>query len=327
MKELALKANVSRTAVSMILNGKTNGHISLQKQMRVLELAQHYNFRPNAIARGLRTGKQYSIGILMPVPHTPFYADMATLLQQGIAKRGYMALFSFFATSKNSEVEQAYRSVAGHGVAGVITWEYCHCLSEEKMPVVLYSYGEKTIPGVSMVVPDFNDMAEQALCHLSRLGHTHIAAVGDLSDPRLVLFRSRLEKKGIAVPPEYFRKRIYATEPVGDIVNDLFSLSPKPTAILCHDDLQAAQIHSYLIAIGKRIPDDCALLSFNDSSVLRVLTPSVTAFNMKEEEIANNLIGLLFERLEDANQEDTMRLIHSELQVRSSTHKQLQKGK
>jgi DNA-binding LacI/PurR family transcriptional regulator len=321
MKKLAEKANVSRTAVSMILNGKSNGHISLENQKKVLKLAKEYNFRPNVAARKLRTGKSSSIGIIMPVPNTTFYADMATLFQRKLSDRGHSALFSFFYSSEPSEIEKAFRSIIGHGISGIISWEYNECFLREKVPAVLYTYSEPARLYTDQVSPDFGLMVDQTISHFFEHGHTRIAVMGLLCDPRIELLNKKLAEQGVSIPADYFIDVLGPDNLLNSKVEQIVNSNPAPTAIICHDDLIAARIHSRLLSLGKNIPDDFSILCFNDSSILSVLTPTVSAFSLHEDELTDMLIQLLFARIDKPEAQSVTRMIAPELIIRKSTSK------
>ncbi len=319
MKKLAEKAHVSRTAVSMILNGKTNGHISIENQKKVLKLAKEYNFCPNVAARKLRTGKSSSIGIMMPVPRTTFYADMATLFQRKLSDRGYSALFSFFHSLEPSEIEKAFWSIAGHGISGIISWEYSECFLREKVPAVLYTYSEPARPYIDQVTPDFKVMVDQTIRHLLERGHTRIAVMGMLSDPRIELLHQKLLEHGLSIPEDCFIDVLVSDSLLDKKVEQIVNLNPAPTAIVCHDDLIVAGIHSRLLSLGKNIPDDFSILCFNDSSILSVLTPAVSAFSLHEDKLTDMLIQLLFARIENPQAQSVTQTIVPELIIRKST--------
>ena len=121
MKELASLAGVSQTTVSLVLNGKADGRIARVKQEKVRELAKQYNYRPNLSAKSLRKQKQYTIGVSMPMPVNTGYSDMLSLVQEKLAERGYMALFSFWKTVEG--IEKAFESIFLHNVDGIIAWD------------------------------------------------------------------------------------------------------------------------------------------------------------------------------------------------------------
>ncbi len=135
MKELAKLAEVSQCAVSLVINGKAEGRISKENQERILALIKEHDFRPNFSARGLKNSKVYTVGVIMPTPKSFFDTQIISNLQIRLARKKYMALFSFWQTERS--VVDGYNSVLEHVVDGVISWDYHEILRKNDFPVIL----------------------------------------------------------------------------------------------------------------------------------------------------------------------------------------------
>ena len=154
IKELAKLGGVSPGAVSMIFNGKADGHIAPAKQELIRALAKEHNYHPNLSAKSLRARKRYTVGIIMQAPYSTFASLAIAHLQAKLHGIGYAAFFSFWRTQ--NEIASAIETVFQHHVDGIITWNYHKVLEREKVPAIIY---DSKISGYDAVLLDFDFFA------------------------------------------------------------------------------------------------------------------------------------------------------------------------
>ena len=313
MKELASLAGVSQTTVSLVLNGKADGRIARVKQEKVRELAKQYNYRPNLSAKSLRQQKQYTIGVSMPMPVNTGYSDMLSLVQEKLAERGYMALFSFWKTVEG--IEKAFESIFLHNVDGIIAWDYHECLAREKIPAVIYG---AEIPGFDAVMQDYAFSSKTTVKYLLELGHVEIGYLGPLEDPRAEFLRQNLEEARLPVREEWFIPAKGTLPGGNDAMPEFLSPKKHPTALVAQNDSIAAGAMFCAIRSGIRIPEDLSVIGFNNTVTAAFTLPPLTTFNTHTNDLADALVDLLMKRLETPDMPVQVSKIRPELVIRES---------
>ncbi len=294
MEEIAAMAKVSQTGVSFVLNGKGAGRIAKAKQELILRLAREHNYRPNAAARGLRSRKRYTVGVIMPTPRSGFYAGLVSLLQTGLAARGYMALFSFWLVRDG--IKSAYDAVLGHGVDGIIAWDYHACLANEKIPAVIFADKQ---PGFDAVLPDFEAAMAEAMDYLSGLGHRDFGYIGPAGGERQRFFRNELRRRGLTPVPGWEQDAAGSPAAGFAAMTRLLAGSRRPSAVVCHNDAVASGAIFAAVRRGLRVPEELSLTGFDNDPGSAYTLPPLTTFDAQPELLADALIDSLLRRLEE----------------------------
>ncbi len=295
MEELAVLANVSQSTVSLVLNGKGDGRIAKPKQERIRELARQHNYRPNMAAKGLRAQRQYTIGIIMLAPANSFYANMVSELQSELAKRGYMALFSFY-QDEAEEFPKAYDSVLQHNVDGVIAWAYHEYLRSETVPTAIYYYQGNDFCALNI---DWDGYAHDAIDYLVSLGHTRIGFGVSPRDIRYHYLTKYRRELGLPDNPDWSFKVIGTLHGGVEFMTQFLALKDRPTAMILLNDSVAYSAIPVASRAGLKVPRDLSIIGYDDLEESSYFEPALTTFNCHNREIVDSLIELVLDRIEN----------------------------
>ncbi len=314
MKELAALANVSQSAVSLVLNDKGDGYIAKPRQELIRELARQHNYRPNMAAKGLRTSRQYTIGILMPAPVSIFFAGMVSKLQFELLKQGYIALFSFF--QSDDELPKAYDAVIQHNVDGIISWVYHDCLDPELIPTVIGFYGKESFCRIDI---DWEGYAHDAIDYLVSLGHTRIGFGMRLTEIRYRCLIKYLRELGLPDNPAWSIHALGTLEGGIKFMTQFMTLEDRPTSVIMSNDPMAYSAIALASRNGLKVPRDLSLIGYNNSKESSCFEPTLTTFDSHDLEVVDSLIEMILNRIENPSGPAILRSIAKpELIIRES---------
>lgn len=311
IKDIASRLNISTTTVSFVINGKSEEkHISKEVAAKVNNLVAQLGFRPNSFAKGLRTGKSYTIGFLVDSISDPFFFGIAGFLEQMAASKGYKILFSSIGKEKNkfSELLEIFteRRVDGYIIAAPEGIEQeIKTLIKTGTPVVLF---DRYLPDVSAdyVLVDNFASTFKATKHLIDNGYRRCAFITVKTDQqqmvdRLSGYRQAILENG---GREAILKINYSLPgaTVAEIQNFIDSENPE-AIIFGANYITMEGIRSLNTAPGK-IRDDIGLVSFDDFELLEYISPPVTAIEQPLEKIAQNIMTILLSKLLGENNHD-----------------------
>jgi LacI family transcriptional regulator len=309
IKDIAKKANVSITTVSFILNGKAvEKNISAAVIKRVEDIIEADGYKPNQVARSLRTGNSHIIGLIVEDIANPFFAGIARMLEDRAYKKGYKILYSSTENkaSKTSELINLFKSrqVDAYIIAPALGAEKdIQGLINEGKPVVLF---DRYLPelDVNYVGIDNFDASHQAAENFIESGKKHLALVTvDLEieqiKDREAGFRHALTEAGIKEDQSVILKVPFGNtrEETIELLVGMLSAHPKIDAILFATNYLAI---SGLLAIKKTkkvINKHLSVIAYDDGDIFKLHTPQISALEQPLEEIADRIIKKIFEQL------------------------------
>ncbi len=307
LEEIAELAGVSRSTVSRVVNDQPN--VRDQVRERVQQVIRETGYQPHAAARSLVTRRTRIVGVIIPEAVTKLFTDpFFPLLLYGVtetcnAYHYYLMLSLFNGPADQGEM---YRRIIGSGHLDGVIVASAHMddplfpkLLQDGVPFVLV--GRHPDERVNYVDVDNVDGARMAVEHLIRLGHTRIATItGPLSmthgEDRLVGYRQALEAHRLAVDKRLIVEGDY-TEGSGSMgVKRLLSASP--TAIFVASDVMAIGALQALREEGLRVPEDIALVGFDDVSIASAVVPALTTVRQPIKQMGSMAADLLLNLLE-----------------------------
>ena len=313
LADVAAAAGVSRATASRAMSEGPN--VSAAARERVWAAVDRLGFEPNHLARSLRRGSTMAVGIVVPDVAVAFYARALKGAQEVLEDAGYHVLV--INTERSAERESdALRTLRGHQVDGLIL-------------ATSGGYRDIGVPAVFFdnVPIDVADGAV-ALCNEEGIGvlvehlatrhdHERIAYVGPppgifpadvpsvhrTGRERLDGFRSAMGRAGLPLPPELVRLADVAlTDTVAsDITRELLALDPAPTAIVAGSDTLAMGVLDGARRHGARVPDDLAMVSFDEPTYADLLDPPVTSLDRHDAELGRRSAALLLAAMGPAN--------------------------
>ncbi|CAA9351891.1 MAG: Transcriptional regulator, LacI family [uncultured Frankineae bacterium] len=307
MRDVAARAGVSPRTVSNVVSGYV--HVSPDTRARVQTAIDELKYRPNISAQSLRQGRTGIIGLAVPEIAAPYFAELADLVQRAAADRGVTLLIEQTGASRDREllVLDGYHSNVIDGLilspmAITAADLQTHAL---EIPTVLLGERIDEGGGVLHVAIDNVAAAREATTHLLQLGRRRIAAVGtnltaDGVGParrRLHGFREALREHGLVPAPELEvttgGRLGWAHGPGYAAVDALLSSGVEVDAMFCFNDVLALSAIRAVRAHGLRVPDDIAIVGWDDIAEAAYFTPSLTSVRPDKAAIARTAIDRL----------------------------------
>lgn len=281
--DVAKKAGVSRTTVSHALSGRRP--VALATRKRIEQVVLELGFRPNALARSLRLQSTQMVALIIPDITNPHYPMLARGLQDALVAHGYNA---FICNTDNDEEQEddfiadaVQRQADGivlaslrdrtQGLQGYI---------EDK--VVFLSIGP-TIddPRVDQVITSSREGAKDATCYLIERGHRRIGMIGNApnlfpGEQRVSGYRDALEEMHIPFDADLVMEGNFVQSGGEQAMRQLLALSERPTAVFCANDLMAIGAMEVARQAGLAIPDDIAIVGYDDIEAASLVSPTLT---------------------------------------------------
>ncbi|WP_183568253.1 LacI family DNA-binding transcriptional regulator [Mucilaginibacter sp. SP1R1] len=328
--DIANSLSISKTTVSFILNGRAREkRISDELVERVLKYVKEVGYKPNSLAKSLRTGKSNIIGLLVQDISNQFFATIARQIEDRAYKNGYKIIYSSTDndTQKTQELIAMFRDrhVDGYIIVppqGIE--EDISSLIKDGLPVVLF---DRYLPNVETdyVIVDNLFSTYNATRYLVDKGYKNIAFISFNSPQTQMVERLGGYKKAIAESSlKSLIKEIdfYPDEKL--IIAPILTFLQEHTevdAILCGNNQLGTCILKVFRSLDKKVPDDIALIAFDDYEVFELSNPPVTAIAQPIDDIADQVITILLNKLNSTVEVDAKHQVTlaTELKIRNST--------
>ena len=286
IKDVAERSGTSITTVSHVLNEVPGKRVSTETRGRVLRAAQELDYRPNHLAKGLRTQRTQTIGFISDrVLTTPFAGGMISGVQDAAAEAGSLVLL----VNSEGDLELGERQVDAlleRQVDGIVYATMFHKLIEppsglRQTPAVLLD-ARSTSGTISSVVPDEQTGARIATEELLAAGHRRIGFINNQDDIparllRLAGYRDALLAAGIAIDKSHEVDEYPAAHGGYAGARHLLELRERPTALFCATDWMAMGAYQACHELGLAIPDDVSVVGFDDHELVAgSLRPGLT---------------------------------------------------
>ncbi|MBS7564740.1 substrate-binding domain-containing protein [Mucilaginibacter sp. Bleaf8] len=313
--DIASRLNISKTTVSFILNGRAQEkRISEKLVKQVTDYIAEVGYKPNALAQSLATGKSNIIGLMVEDISNPFFATIARLIEDRAYENGYKIVYC----STDNDTERAReqlkifqdRHVDGYIIAPPPDIEAdIEQLIKQGFPVVLF---DRYLPKVNTdyVVVDNYYSTYNATRKLIESGHKKIAFITFLSEQTQMQERRlgyETAIKEFKLKPNLKEIKFHRNE---ELINEpLFSYLKKNRAldaVLFGTDHIGTCGLKMIKKLGLKIPDDLAVISFDDYSLFELY--SVTAIGQPIVEIADHIITLLLKKLNKTQSSSTQKM-------------------
>jgi len=326
LKTLAEYLGLSPATISIVVNDAPGAKsIPPKTRERVLDAAKKFNFKPNFLARSLRTRQSFTIGVIVP----EFSEGYFTMVMNGVEEHLLQAGYLHFVVSHQGRpdlIDGYPRLLTERAVDGFILVN-TQLHDAVSVPVVSIS-GHKKMRGVANIMLDHDHSAALALQHLYDLGHRDIAFMKGQphaldSESRWLSIRQIAERIGIRMRPElcvHIHTNSWSPELGYPVVRDLLASRRDFTAIFCFNDIAAIGAIRAIVDAGLRCPQDISIVGFDDITSAAFHTPSLTTIRQPLRRMGEMAAQLLLKRIQNPNEAypDTV-MFEPELMVREST--------
>jgi LacI family transcriptional regulator len=329
LRDVARLADVHPGTVSRALNPETRRMVNAETARRVIEAAESLGYRPNRIARGLKTNRSYTAGVLVPDLTNPLFPPIVRGIQDRLEAAGYTPLIANTDNDRDRE-RVDFEAMRARRVDGVITAtaRLDHGVLDEMaaagLPLVLVNrrLEDGALPSATA---DDREGVRLAVRHLAALAHRRIAHLGgpqELSTGHLRYegFLAAMEEAGLDADPALVRFGRTFTEPEGErLCDDLVTSGEDFTAIVAGNDLMALGCYDVFAARGIDCPGDISVVGFNDMPFAARFHPPLTTVRIPHYELGAAAAELLLERLQQPDAPARQVVLPPELIVREST--------
>jgi LacI family transcriptional regulator len=329
LKEVAAAAGVHVSTASRTLNPMTRHLVADSVAVRVEQVAQKLNYRPDLVAASLRTGRSRLIGVLVPDIADPVFSPILGGIAEVLLAEGYSTVIADVGSNQHRQIELieglVARRVDGLVLATVSREDPVvdHCLCHG-LPAVLVNRTESQ-PRLSTVVSDDAGGMKLAVDHLVDLGHRRI---GHVAGPQRVStgflrrrgFEAAAKARGlgadeIAVDVAAAYSRAEGARVAGALVDARQDL----TAIVAANDLLALGVYDALKARALRCPADVSVVGHNDMPLIDMVSPPLTTVRISHREMGEEAARMLLEELSGRGRRERKVTLTPTLIVRSST--------
>jgi LacI family transcriptional regulator len=326
LRDVARIAGVHPGTVSRALNPATEALVRDETVKRVRQVAEELGYRPNALARGLKTNRSYTIGVIVPDIQNPLFPPIIRGLDDRLGQAGYTPLIAN--TDNDPDRERVdFEAMRTRAVDGFITAtaRLDHELLDEiaalGVPLVLVN---RRVEDGSLPSATADDRAGVRLAveHLIELGHTRIAHLGgpqnvSTGHQRTEGFREAMAAAGLDASLVLAGRAF--TEPEGArLCEELLTSGEAVTAIVAGNDLMALGCYDVFATRGIACPDDISVAGFNDMPFVDRFAPPLTTVRIPHYEIGVAAAQLLLDLLAGADGATEV-VLPPELVARGST--------
>ncbi len=330
-QDVAELAGVSRTTVSFVLNNVPGVKISKETRRRVLEAARQLNYYPASAARSLASGRTNVIGLVMCQSPDSVFADaflpeVIRGLGEVTQEQGFRLLLQSVADITHPEAYIALvreKYIDGLIVSGPRSDDaQLPSLATEGFPIVLL--GQLNEVNFNFVDVDNVGAARMATEHLIALGHQRIGLITNAplqytaSRDRLQGYRMALEDHGLPYDENLVRYGHFREESGYQAMTQILALPDRPTAIFVACDLVAFGAMEAIKEKGLKIPEDIAIVGFDDVRLASYVDPPLTTVRLPAYEQGRRAAELLIRLINEENVAQTQILLDTELVIRES---------
>lgn len=303
--DVAKHAGVGSITVSRVINN--SGYISPETRERVQKAITDLGYVPNTLARSLRSRRTNTVALIITDITNPFFTTLARGVEDAANEAGYTVIFCN--TDESAAKEEKYLNVLLQKQVDGLLLVPAQCsvntirqIMKHGTPVVVL---DRRIPEVDVdtVRCDALDGAYQLTRYLISLGHRQIAvmsgAVGiSTADDRVTGYRMALEEAGITVAEDYLFRGDFTPESGYSMTRQALKLPLRPTALIAANNFITIGAMKALQEVGLDVPEDIALVGFDDLPPALVTFPFFTVASQPAYEMGTRAMKLLLQRLE-----------------------------
>jgi DNA-binding LacI/PurR family transcriptional regulator len=299
--EIAKKAGVSIATVSRALNN--NGAVREETRQKILSICKEFNYKPNPHARGLSRKKTDTIGVILPELIDEFFMDIIHGIDEEAYKANKFVLISSSHTQRNI-IETLLEFMGSGRVDGVILMvpqlpqQTAELIKQSRRPVILLNVTKDLKDVVSFNIDNYQG-AFTITEHLIKHDYQTIAMIQGPAEncdaqERFRGYREALLQCGLPFEKNLTVSGDFTVKSGYDGFNRLIKQSGKPEAIFAANDMMAVGIYEAVRQVGMKIPEDVAVVGFDDIYLSCLLQPRLTTVHVPIQELGSRAVRYLF---------------------------------
>ncbi len=331
LKDIAKEVGVSTALVSYVLNNLKEGRIRKEIAQKIRDVAARLNYRPNQIAKSLKTNKTFTIGLIVADISNPFSSTLARIVEDEASKVNYTMIFG---SSDESEQKAAkvIDTLLNRQVDGLIisppqeSQPQIEELQKNEVPFVLL---DRYFPDLKTNYVALNNHAagEMATQHLIEVGCSRIGVIGYKTTlhhlkERKRGYQSALKKHGVPFRKQYVKEVDIANNKleIEKAIKDLLDTPGGVDGVVFASNIIASYSLRYINTLSLRVPDDLAIVSFDETEALDLFYAPLTYIRQPLREMGAMATKILLECIA-SNNRTTQVDMEPELIIRASTRK------
>jgi len=325
LNELAKAAGVSVSTVSRALNNSSHP-VNENTKHYILKLAKELGYRPNLIARSMRTERTNTIGLIADNICSPFTPLIIRGIQDRLKINGYFSIVMNTDWNLDNETE-AIHELISRSIDGII---FVESVLQEASPILdtankpyVFVHRLFGISYPNSVRPDERYGAGLATEHLINLGHRRIGYINGPSGwfascERLIGYKEALFAHGIPFIPELVQTGDWEVQSGYPAAQRLLSLSKPPTAIFAANDLMALGAIYAIQKAGLNVPNDIAVVGYDDREIASIARPTITSVVLPCYQMGQASADLLLQLVDGQGEIEEAIQVRGQLVVRES---------
>jgi LacI family transcriptional regulator len=308
MKDIANHLGVSSVTVSKALNDKEG--VSEELREKIKSVAEEMGYRYNTMAKAMKEGLSYNIGVIIPerftaISQSSFYLEFYQQISRALEKYGYYGILNILTSADEEQLNlpKIYyeKKVDGFIILGQINKGYIETIQNIDLPKVFLDFYDEHADIDSIITDNFYG-AYEITNYLVNKGHKEIAFVGNLhstssiQDRFLGYYKSLLEHR-IDLNNDYI---INDRDERGKYI-DMVLPEMLPSAFVCNCDQVAHILIEKLKANGHNVPEDCSVVGFDNDIYATITSPKLTTIAVDIEEMAKTAARFIIEKIKNNN--------------------------
>lgn len=327
--DLAKELSLSASTVSRALNNHPG--IGAKTKKTVKKLAKERGYRPNTLAASLRTKQSNTLGVIVPRIDRPFISSLISGIENAAQKAGYQIIITqsndkFELEQKNVQALYNSRISALIVSLAMSTHDYEHfdLFKDNNIPIVFVDR-IPTLNKVEKVHINNFKAAFEATEHLIQQGCKRIAHLGganhqQIYEDRKSGYLAALKKNSLEVDEDLILEAIVLSIEEGEkMVNQLFNLERPPDGIFCANDRSAVSAIRVAKERGIKIPNDLAIIGFNNDPVCEIIEPALSSIYHPAKEMGKIVVEHILAKVEGEEEGKNRIVLDTHLIVRTSS--------
>ncbi|HEX7735252.1 MAG TPA: LacI family DNA-binding transcriptional regulator [Ktedonobacteraceae bacterium] len=323
IQDIARLANVSIGTVSRVLNNKPD--VDPLTRERILRIVEERGYVPSITAAGLAVGRNRLISVLVPALTWPLVSELMLSVAEIVDELSYEIVLYSISTSNHERncgkiIDRILATKLTAGLLAIFPGQSAQHLMElqkHNFPVVLIDDQNPPLDGIPWIGADNRGGAYEATRHLIQLGHQRIAYIQGpmkykVSHDRYQGYCDALQEAGISLDPALIQEGDFMTAGGRACAQNFFArpADQRPSAVFAGSDLMAYGVIDAAEAYGLRVPEDIALIGFDDNPSSAHMRPALTTIKQPFAEMGQRAIELLLDRIERSRAAHQRRFEH-----------------
>lgn len=330
INDVAELANVSIASVSRVVNG--NYPVTKETRERVQQAIKTLNYIPNQQARSLSLRKSDVIGIITPSINNMFFTEIISAAEKELKNAGYSILLYSFHHERNQE-QKGVTDLISHNVAGVIALDpgnhrmkSFYTKISKQIPLVFVN-GEYIGGNISYIYNDEQQGALLGLRHLYALGRKRIVFLrGGASysyDIKETVYHHFVKQHGFTdvVLSIDGGNGVNTVQRAMDIVKKELTTSTFDAIFACNDLMALGCVNACKEA-GYMIPDDIAVVGFDNTPLASYVTPNITSIDQNMKDLGAGAAQLILDKIQGQNKRSKRMILNNQLCIKESTDRE-----